>query len=59
MINKGSASTANALSQYIDSLCGNKIAHSFRSAMPINVVGLGPYPDFLAFGFILVAVGMY
>ena len=54
----GAAGTANALSQYINSLCGNQIQEALRSAMPMNLTGLGPYPDFFAFSIIVVVVGM-
>jgi cationic amino acid transporter 2 len=54
----GSAGTANALSQYINSLCDNKIKNALREAMPMNIHGLGPYPDFLAFGIIMTVVGI-
>ena len=35
----GAAGIANALSQYINSLCGNVI----KNALWLNVEGLGPY----------------
>lgn len=52
----GSAGVANALSQYIDSLTGNKIHRAFYNVMPMYLSGLGKYPDFLAFGVVLVAI---
>lgn len=45
----GVASVANALSKYIDFLAGNRIQNALKAAMPMNVPGLGPYPDFFAF----------
>ena len=55
----GAAGIANALSQYINSLCGNAIKNALLKAMPMNLEGLGPYPDFLAFGAVLVVVGKF
>jgi amino acid transporter len=46
----GTSSVARAFSTYFDSLIDNKIQHTFREYMPINVDGLSAYPDFLAFG---------
>ena len=54
----GAAGIANALSQYINSLSGNKIKTALMEAMPMNLAGLGPYPDFLALGIVMVVVGM-
>ncbi len=48
--NIGTASTSNALSQYIDYLCDRKIRNFLQKNLPMNLTGLGPYPDFLAFG---------
>lgn len=50
----GVSSGASALSRYIDSLCDNKIKHAFRAAMPIDIDHLAPYPDFLAFGLVII-----
>lgn len=50
----GVSSGASALSRYIDSLCDNKIQEAFRSAMPIHIKNLAPYPDFLAFALVLL-----
>ncbi len=54
----GAAGTANALSQYVNSLCGNQIKNALRSVMPMNLTSLGPYPDFFAFAIVLIVVGM-
>ncbi len=42
---------SNALSQYIDYLVGRKIRLFMLTYMSMNVPGIGPYPDFLAFLF--------
>lgn len=55
----GAAGIANALSQYINSICGNVIKNALMSAMPMHVEGFGPYPDFLAFGAVLIVVGSF
>lgn len=55
----GTSAAASALSKYIDSLASYKISSALKSAMPINVHGLAPYPDFLAFGLALVITGRY
>ena len=54
----GSASIANALSLYINALSQNKIQEAFQTHVAIHVANLGPYVNFLAFGFVMVAVGM-
>ncbi len=51
----GVSATANALSQYINSVCDNKIKHALKEAMPLNVSSLAEYPDFLAF-FLALAI---
>ena len=53
----GAAGNANALSQYINSLCGNQIKNALKHAMPLNIHGLAPFPDFLALGVVFVAIG--
>jgi amino acid transporter len=50
----GSASVANALSQYIDSFTGRKMRAYLTSTLPMSVPYLGAYPDFLAFGLVIV-----
>jgi hypothetical protein len=40
----GAGATANALSQYINSMCDDRIKKSLKESMPINIPGLGPYP---------------
>ena len=51
----GTASVARAYSGYLDSLFNDTMQHHFRSAMPININFLSPYPDFFAF-FITLAL---
>lgn len=48
-LKKGVSATTNALSQYINSLTGNKIKIALMESMPLNIASLAPYPDFLAF----------
>jgi cationic amino acid transporter 2 len=50
----GTSTTASALSKYIDSLAGDEISKAFRLAMPMEASVFAPYPDFLAFGFVLI-----
>lgn len=50
----GVASVSNALSKYINFLCGNRIENALKAAMPMNVTGLGPYPDFFAFFLVMI-----
>ncbi|RNA31175.1 cationic amino acid transporter 3 isoform X1, partial [Brachionus plicatilis] len=45
----GVSAATNALSQYINSLTGNKIKMALMESMPLNISSLAPYPDFLAF----------
>lgn len=45
---------SNALSKYIDFLCGGRIESALKSAMPMNAPGVGPYPDFFAFSLVFV-----
>ena len=54
----GAAGNANALSQYINSLCDNKIKNTIKAAMPLHIHGLAPFPDFLALGVVFVAIGI-
>lgn len=50
----GTASTASALSLYIDDLSNNQISDALNRTMPMNVSILAKYPDFLAFGLCIV-----
>ncbi|ESO10076.1 hypothetical protein HELRODRAFT_109424 [Helobdella robusta] len=60
----GAASTAKAISTYLDSLMGKKISTAMVSVMPLNTHSLSPYPDFVAFGFValltvIVCIGIH
>uniref|UniRef100_A0A1A9VZJ1 Cationic amino acid transporter C-terminal domain-containing protein n=1 Tax=Glossina brevipalpis TaxID=37001 RepID=A0A1A9VZJ1_9MUSC len=50
----GTASVASGLSRYLDSLMDNKMSHYLQSSLSIKVDFLGQYPDFLAFGMVLL-----
>ncbi|XP_066589837.1 cationic amino acid transporter 3 [Prorops nasuta] len=52
----GTASVARGLSNYLDALTGNAMAKALRSVMPINVSFLSEYPDFFAFGMVLLLI---
>ena len=53
------SSGASALSRYIDALCDNKMRDAFKEYMPINISGIAEYPDFLAFGFVMLITGIH
>ena len=44
-------------SQYIDELSGKKMSTYFLENIPMNVKGMGPYPNFLAFVLVLSVTG--
>ena len=50
----GTASVARAYSGYLDSLVNNTMQKAFRTALPINIDYISPYPDFFAFGITLL-----
>jgi amino acid transporter len=50
----GTSTTASALSKYIDSLAHDQISKAFRLAMPMDSSIFAPYPDFMAFGFVVI-----
>nr|CAD7259506.1 unnamed protein product [Timema shepardi] len=50
----GAASVGRGLSTYVDSLCDNAMKDAFRKIAPINIDFLSPYPDFFAFGIVMV-----
>ncbi|KAG7189659.1 hypothetical protein KM043_017336 [Ampulex compressa] len=52
----GTASVARGLSNYLDALIGNVMGKSLYSVMPINVSFLSEYPDFFAFGMVMLLV---
>ncbi|XP_020300617.1 high affinity cationic amino acid transporter 1 [Pseudomyrmex gracilis] len=54
----GTASVARGLSNYIDALIGYSIRDTMRSLMPINVTFLSEYPDFFAFGMVMLLVAL-
>lgn len=54
----GTASVARGYSGYIDSLVNGTIQTHFRQWMPMNITGLSPYPDFLAFSITLLLTVM-
>lgn len=53
------ASVGNAMSQYIDIFTGKRISSFLLSTVPMNVAGLGPYPDVLAFILIILMTGIF
>ncbi|XP_043272129.1 cationic amino acid transporter 3 [Venturia canescens] len=54
----GTASMARGLSDYIDSLLGNVMRDYLQSIMPIDISFLSEYPDFFAFGMVVLLVGL-
>ncbi|XP_068975024.1 cationic amino acid transporter 3 [Bombus flavifrons] len=52
----GTASVARGLSGYLDALTGNVIREKLEAAMPINISFLSKYPDFFAFGVVMLLV---
>ncbi|XP_053970804.1 cationic amino acid transporter 3 [Hylaeus volcanicus] len=52
----GTASVARGLSNYLDALIGNVISKTLQSAMPIRVSFLSEYPDFFAFGVVMLLI---
>lgn len=50
----GASSVARGLSGYIDSLINNSMENYWRDLFPMNVNFLAEYPDFFAFGVILL-----
>jgi solute carrier family 7 (cationic amino acid transporter), member 3 len=53
----GAAGIANALSGYINVLFSKTIHKALESAIPMNINGLAPFPDFLAFSLIVFMSG--
>nr|ACH92367.1 FI06577p [Drosophila melanogaster]AOQ13362.1 CG5535-PC [synthetic construct] len=45
----GSASVVKGLSTYLDQLCGNPMSSFLGTHMPLNIEGMGAYPDLFAF----------
>ncbi|KNC34980.1 hypothetical protein FF38_12266 [Lucilia cuprina] len=54
----GTASVARGLSGYIDSLIDKNMSKALTEALPIDVDFLGDYPDFLAFGMVLLLTAL-
>lgn len=52
----GTASVARGLSNYIDALIGNTMGKTLHSIMPINISFLSEYPDFFAFGMVMLLI---
>ncbi|XP_014605421.1 PREDICTED: cationic amino acid transporter 3 isoform X2 [Polistes canadensis] len=52
----GTASVARGLSNYIDALIGNVMGKTLYSIMPIDISFLSEYPDFFAFGMVMLLV---
>ena len=52
----GTASVARGLSNYLDALIGNTISKTLTSVMPIHVRFLSDYPDFFAFGVVMLLI---
>ncbi|XP_023227602.1 cationic amino acid transporter 2-like [Centruroides sculpturatus] len=50
----GTASVARGYSGYVDSLIGNKIQNFFEKVMPIDIPNMSSYPDFFAFGIVML-----
>ncbi|KAG6449184.1 hypothetical protein O3G_MSEX005916 [Manduca sexta] len=50
----GTASVAKGMALYIDSLFNNTMAKAMTEAAPINVSFLATYPDFFAFGLVMI-----
>ncbi|XP_035733325.1 cationic amino acid transporter 3-like [Vespa mandarinia] len=50
----GTASVARGLSNYIDALIGNVMGKTLQSIMPIEISFLSEYPDFFAFGMVML-----
>ncbi|KAF7988806.1 hypothetical protein HCN44_007116 [Aphidius gifuensis] len=50
----GTASVARGLSEYVDAMINNTMKDNLHSLMPINVPYLADYPDFFAFGVIIL-----
>jgi len=50
----GTASVSRGVAGYVDTLCDKVISQYLRAQMPINVANMADYPDFFAFGIIVV-----
>ncbi|KAK9306851.1 hypothetical protein QLX08_002723 [Tetragonisca angustula] len=52
----GTASVARGLSGYLDALIGDVMRKTLQAAMPINIEYLSEYPDFFAFGVVVLLI---
>ncbi|XP_039753109.1 cationic amino acid transporter 3 isoform X2 [Pararge aegeria] len=50
----GTASVAKGMANYIDSLCNNTMANTMARIAPMKVPFMADYPDFFAFGLVLL-----
>ncbi|XP_045772820.1 cationic amino acid transporter 3 [Maniola jurtina] len=50
----GTASVAKGMANYIDSLCNNTMAKTMADIAPIKIPFMADYPDFFAFGLVLL-----
>lgn len=55
----GTASVARGLSGYIDALADHQIQEGMESWAHIHIDFLASYPDFLAFGFVMLLTGKW
>lgn len=58
LYSSGAASVARGLSGYLDSLIDKEMSKALRQAMPIDINFLGDYPDFFAFGMVLLLAAL-
>lgn len=56
VIRLGTASVARGLSGYLDALIGDVMRKALQAAMPINIEYLSEYPDFFAFGVVVLLI---
>lgn len=54
----GVSSGASALSRYVDALLESKIQNYLNATLHMDVEGFAPYPDFLAFGFVMLITAL-
>ncbi|GLH05953.1 High affinity cationic amino acid transporter 1, partial [Gryllus bimaculatus] len=55
---ESTASVARGLSSYIDSLAGGAMENATMEVMPMGVSFLSPFPDFFAFGIVMLLTGV-
>ena len=54
----GASGVASALSGYLDYLLDHRIEEYLRLILPIDIPGLGSYPNFVAFSIIAIVTGI-